>query len=56
MIVSPSQLGNYKIADTQPGMSMSRGISKGFRIVAPFRSFPSPVAAMAGAAAPWAFP
>ena len=35
---------------TQPGMSMSRGISKGFRIVAPFRSFPSPVAAMAGAA------
>ena len=34
----------------QPGMSMSRGISKGFRIVAPFRSFPSPVAAMAGAA------
>jgi hypothetical protein len=35
---------------TQPGMSMSRGISKGFRIVAPFRSFPSPVAAMTGAA------
>ena len=35
---------------TQPGMSMSQGISKGFRIVAPFRSFPSPVAAMAGAA------
>ena len=37
---------------TQPGMSMSRGISKGFRIVAPFRSFPSPVTAMAGAAVP----
>jgi len=35
---------------TQPGMSMSRGISKGFPIVAPFRSFPSPVTAMAGAA------
>jgi hypothetical protein len=35
---------------TQPGMSMSRGISKGFRIVAPFRSFPSPVTATAGAA------
>ena len=34
----------------QPGMSMSRGISKGFLIVALFRSFPSPVAAMAGAA------
>ena len=40
---------------TQPGMSMSRGISKGFRIVAPFRSFPSPVAAMAGAAVPGLF-
>jgi hypothetical protein len=35
----------------QPGMSMSRGISKDFRVVALFRSFPSPVAAMAGAAA-----
>jgi len=35
---------------TQPGMSMSRGISKGFLAVALFRSFPSPVAAMAGAA------
>ncbi len=35
---------------TQPGMSMSRGISEDFRIVAPFRSFPSPVAGLAGAA------
>ena len=36
---------------TQPGMSVSRGISKGFRIVALFRSFPAPVTAMTGAAA-----
>jgi hypothetical protein len=29
----------WRFAGEQPGMSMSRGISKGFRIVAPFGSF-----------------
>src|SRR5207342_2849839 len=35
---------------TQPGMSACRGISKSFLVVAPCRSFPSPVAAMVGSA------
>src|SRR6266702_4470153 len=36
---------------TQPRTYASRGISKGFLVVALFRSFPAPVATMAGAAA-----
>ena len=35
---------------TQPGMWTCRGISKSFLVVAPCRSFPSPVAAMVGSA------
>jgi hypothetical protein len=33
---------------SQPGMSMSRGISESSLIVAPYRSFPSPVTDLAG--------